>query len=73
MLDPVEKQQFDRIEAKLDRLLLLLDHSSPGADDRWNRMVVAYAHGGVQALKECCKAESEARANAYALKRGIGV
>lgn len=61
MLTPSEKNRLDRIEQKVDRLLLLLSPALP-ADDSMQMKAAVYASGGVKALKQFCKEDSERRA-----------
>lgn len=63
MLTASEKARLERIEQKIDRLLLLLSPSLP-ADDSMHMKAAVYASGGVKALQQFCKAEAEKKANA---------
>ena len=62
MLTSAEKNRLDRIEQKIDRLLLLLSPALP-SDDSMHMKAAVYASGGVQALKQFCKEEAERKAN----------
>lgn len=59
MLTNSEKQRLDSIERKLDRLLAIL---SPGSTMVDAAEAAVLASGGVKALQQYVKAESERRA-----------